>query len=196
LQNAWNKYGESAFTFGVVATSDNPPELNALEVSFIASAPDGYNLKSGGYHDHHSPETRRKIGEKARGHKRWLGKKHRPESIAKMRQKTMSPEARQKISNAASRRGPVSAETREKIGKASRGRRLSAETRRKMSEAQRGNQKSLGHRHTPEARKKMSEARRAALARKTEAERRMSPEARRIRSDSGRAAWARRKEGM
>jgi len=134
LQNAWNKYGEEAFAFSVVARAKSATELNDLECSLIVTMGAEYNLKSGGYFDHHSEESRKKIGDAARGHKRWLGRRHTPETIAKMCQRTMSQEVREHLS------------------------RVAAATRLKMSEAQKGNSKSLGNKHTPEARKKMSDA--------------------------------------
>lgn len=67
-------------------------------------------------------DTRRKISEAAKGHTRWLGKKHTIES-------------KQKISEF--RKGKTaSIETKLKLSKAHKGKTVSEETRKKMSEAQ------------------------------------------------------------
>jgi len=49
LQNAWNKYGEAAFTFAIVATCEDYDDLDTLENAFISGnayfdEPVSYNI--------------------------------------------------------------------------------------------------------------------------------------------------------
>lgn len=85
-----------------------------------------------------------------------LGKKHRPETIEKLKriaqEREITPELRAKYSSG--RKGKThSLEARAKIRASKMGRILSPETRAKISKA------SKGHTHTPEARAKISAAR-------------------------------------
>ena len=90
LQNAWNKYGESAFEFSIVETmeSHNNDTLNDLEIKYIQMYRDEnrcYNIADGGDGFRGvvlTEEHRRKIGEKNRIN--MLGKKHNEETKRKM----------------------------------------------------------------------------------------------------------------
>ena len=72
LQNAWNKYGETAFVFEVLEECEFSV-INDKEVFWINhfdSTNNGYNLDSGGNNGkRHSEETKRKMSEAAKGEK-------------------------------------------------------------------------------------------------------------------------------
>lgn len=83
----------------------------------------------------------------------------------------LSAETRARMSESAKKRAPISEETREKLRKASTGRKhsketleklkaaksnVSAETREKLSAAAMGNKKTLGRKHSEESKAKMS----------------------------------------
>jgi group I intron endonuclease len=110
------------------------------------------------------------------GNRLWLGRKHSPETKAKIaaasRGRKLSVESKLKLS-AAHKGRIISAETRAKISAAAMGRKhsvetrkkmslskqnMSAETRAKMSLAMMGNKRTLGYRHSPETIKKLSMA--------------------------------------
>ena len=66
LQRAWNKHGEEAFQFDVVAEATTQKQLDKLEVQLIAELQTrnplyGYNLRSGGARGKHTEETKRKL---------------------------------------------------------------------------------------------------------------------------------------
>lgn len=103
----------------------------------------------------HSPETIEKLRRHAK----------LPETIERRRGRTLTPESRNKLSQA--KRGhAVSPETRERIGQKSRGRVPSHETREKLSRSSKGRKWSPATREqmkqretTPETREKISRAR-------------------------------------
>lgn len=135
LQNAWNKYGESAFEFAVVEVVSDPSSLDDLEMKYIAEykgSDKSYNLHqggSGGYNlgKHLSDKTKRKIGEKNRIN--MTGRKASAETRAKM---SSSHLARYKN---------WTSEDREKFGKlmseCASGYSWSEEAKKKFSEKQR-----------------------------------------------------------
>jgi len=160
LQNAFDKYGETAFEFSVLEEA-KPEDLLEREQDYLDLLCPEYNL---------SP-----IAGSAMGCKRSLEARRKISDT--MRGRTLSAEHRRRMSEA--RRGErnynygkhLSEETRSKIGVALRGRTLSEETRHKMSEAQRGRVFSKEHRrklseahkgksHSEETRRKMSESHR------------------------------------
>lgn len=75
LQSAWNLYGSDAFLFEKIAHASCVTELDELEKYLIrehqSDNPEfGYNIFSGGHHQHSVPdETRRLIGEANRGNR-------------------------------------------------------------------------------------------------------------------------------
>ena len=136
LQRAWNKYGEEAFEFNLLDSSESPEEIDRIEVLLIAWYKEldlCYNHESGGH----------------------VLIEHSPETIEKLRQATlkqfengMPEETKQKIGEASSGRepwnkgksgyknGPASEETIEKNRQARLGKKDSEETKKTKSEAQ------------------------------------------------------------
>lgn len=108
LQNAWNKYGENAFEYGVLGTYKNE-KLNGREIYWIkrfdALNPEkGYNLQSGGNSNFKpSKKTRKKISNAKKGEKHHMwGKKHKPSTIKKIsdagRKRKQTEYTKQKLS--------------------------------------------------------------------------------------------------
>ena len=136
LQRAFDRDGEDAFTFEVIAPCD-PGSLLEWEQAFIDAGEPEYNILrvagGGRYGIAHSPETKAKMSAAAQGHtlsaesraklsasrtgkklppftqehrekmgaaqignKRWLGKKHKPETIEKIRAAALEREARKR----------------------------------------------------------------------------------------------------
>ena len=140
FQYAWNKYGEKAFEFLVIdETAKNINQLNTLEIFYISTIPNLYNIQDGGRNNSPSAETRRRMSKamkgntNAKGHKHSLGIRKKISEAGKGR--IPSVETRRKISEANQRRLPVSLETRRKMSEAHKGKRFSAEHKRKISEA-------------------------------------------------------------
>ena len=127
LQNAWKKYGETAFEFHPLWKLPAYPELlNKYEKIMIGDFYNNrsrcYNLKEGGGSSGRlSEETCQKMSEAKRGenHPMWG--------------KTLSEETKQKMSEALAGR-TLSEEHKQKISEAQIGRIHSEETKRKMSE--------------------------------------------------------------
>jgi len=173
LSNAIAKYGWAAFDYDVLELCA-PERLNAAEVEWIAKLgslhPAGFNLTTGGQRWSFTDEVRKRISEKTREFMtpEWCARR-----AAKLRGVPKSPEHRAKIG--AAHTNPIniaritemarnqSAETREKIAAAHRGKKLSEETRVKISAAKQGSTRAPW---TPEQRVKMSEAMRAGWARR------------------------------
>ena len=150
LQSAWNKYGESAFVFSPIIYCGEEHLLEVEQV-LLNRNKNGYNIAT----DAEAP------------HK---GKRHRPESIEKMRQakigKKRTPETIEKM-----RLGNLgrkqSTETKEKQRKAQLGRKYPPETIERMRQANIG--KNLGRKRTPETKAKMRQSRLAYFQRIKEA---------------------------
>lgn len=71
LQNAWNKYGESAFVFEVITYATTKKELNMLEAETIKANnllndQFGYNIKAGGDNKLQSSQTKLKLSKTKR----------------------------------------------------------------------------------------------------------------------------------
>lgn len=87
----------------------------------------GYNIESGGYHHRDMSEsTRKKLSERfSNGRANFLGKKHSPESLAKMSQShkghKLSEETKRRMSEAQKNRKPISEHTRKLLSEAKRG---------------------------------------------------------------------------
>jgi group I intron endonuclease len=113
-----------------------------------------------GLHGHRfSDDHRRKLGEAQAGNTKWLGRKHKPETRAKMSVK-MSGENNPNYGKTFTK------EYRKKLSEAQKGRRHSDETRRKMSQAAKGNTRAKGHKQTEEHKQRAIEARAATRMRK------------------------------
>lgn len=94
LQNAFNKYGEQGLVFEkllVCAPEDlllyeqqyldfYKPEYNIVQIA--GSGPNRKGIP-------HSLEHRQKLSKALIGNTRWVGKKHKPETIEKMRQRAL-----------------------------------------------------------------------------------------------------------
>ena len=138
LQNAWNKYGEEAFTFDVLELILLPEMLTTREQYYLDKlkpfGSKGYNMSrdaSSRLGIKHTPETRAKMGLSK------IGKKHTPEARAKMG----LPHIGNKY-NLGRERSP---ETREKLRQANlgkpspmKGKTTSPETREKLRQANLG----------------------------------------------------------
>lgn len=69
LQNAWNKYGEDAFTFEVIEECSTKELLNEAEerwITYYKSFKAHYNIKDGGKHTRHTKESTRKMSQVAK----------------------------------------------------------------------------------------------------------------------------------
>ena len=172
LKRAIEKYGKDAFTYEILHDGIIPEFLGDLEIEAIAKydtvVPNGYNLTHGGEGGIPSEETRKKLSGE-RNH--FYGKKHSPETRRKLSEaakgRVISEETRRKLSEA--RTGEKnhlygkrhSTETRRKISEAGKGRVISEETRRKLSEAGKGriphNKGVFGRQQSKETCRKISE---------------------------------------
>ncbi len=144
LQNAWNKYGEQAFTFEVVEYV-LPMSLTAREQYWFHKLNPfdrkGFNI----YREAGSP----------------LGTKQTPEQIEKMRQtklgRKQSPEhIKNRTQQAIGRK--ASPEWVENNRQSHLGHKPTSETREKMSQVHLGHIRNLGYKHTIEAREHMRQA--------------------------------------
>jgi len=150
LQRSYDKHGESAFRFAVLAYCD-PGDLVRLEQSFIDGFRPEYNIAKDARAPmlgrRHTKDAKKRISAGGRGQRR-------------------SEETRRRISAAqkGQKRGPLPESTRRKISEAMQGNthclgnKLSEEHRRKISEAGVGNTRSLGHHPSAETRRRMSAA--------------------------------------
>lgn len=174
LQRAWNKHGAHAFTFEILEHVEKK-SLIAREQQWIwffdaANPARGYNVQpiagssmgrvvseatkaliaSRAKERWQSPELRAKYLETHRG---MLGKKHKPESLARMAfiasGRTHSAESRAKIAAASKARG-ISKETRAQMAASSRGKQRSAEQKNRIAVAMLGNQNTKGYKHSDE----------------------------------------------
>jgi len=123
IQSAYNKYGADAF---VITVLDLCPieRLTEREQHYIDTlrpyVPSiGYNCG-------------------ARAEHPMLGRKRPPEVIQKMRERKASPETRKRMSEAAKRQPPRSAESNRKTSEGNKGRKHTPESLRKITEASRG----------------------------------------------------------
>lgn len=128
LQRAWNKYGAAAFEFRIVEVTA-PEHAVAQEQVFI-----NYWKTADKTHGYNMSPTAGSI----------FGLKY-------------SAEAREKMSAANRRRGPVSDKTRAKMSSAKKGRAHTAKSRQNMAAAQ------VGRVHSEATRKKMSLSRKSAM---------------------------------
>ena len=146
IGRALHKYGEENFVWVILEECDSREQLDEREIYWIKTlntkAPNGYNLTDGGegvLGFHLSFETRAKIAASNKGKVRSAEQRARI-SKSKIGNKNsagrvFTAEHCARIS-ASKMRHPVSQETREKLSKLKKGKKLSLETRAKMSESQ------------------------------------------------------------
>ena len=158
LQSAWNKHGETAFTFTVIEEVTDSAALLQREqfwIDTMCAVRFGYNLTptaGSPLGTRHSDETKRRM---SLAHS---GKKKTPEHVENVRAalagRKMTDEQRQKMRDKklGVKRGPYSAEHRAKISLALTGKEISLESRAKMSLAK------IGKKHSPEVRARRGKA--------------------------------------
>lgn len=163
LQRAWNKYGESSFSFEVIDHVLEPDKLFEAEsrhiTSFRSADPKfGYNLcpvagsTLGIKLGPHSASHRKKIGAAQKG------KIISPEALANlsraMKGRVITEAWRQNIRNGmiGKKFGPLSAEHKAKISAVHKGKKISAEQRAKLLAA------NTGRRHTDDDKQKKSKS--------------------------------------
>lgn len=152
------KYGKENFTVEEIDGANSLTELNYLEEHYIymhnSLAPFGYNLMSGGGNrGNHSEQTIKKLSENCAGERHhFYGKKHSEETKQKIAQskigkkREFNEEWRKNLSEAGKGNknglGYVpTKETREKLSKTSRGRKMPPRTEehsKKLSESLKG----------------------------------------------------------
>lgn len=143
LQNAWNKYGEDAFVFRVVAVVEDFSELSAVEQAFLDEhhgTRQCYNFAR--YTDHSTrgtirpPKHRAAISNSLKAY--YAEHSHPLKGVPR------SDQTKALIS--ANRAGkPVSQSTKEKIRQARLGTTASEETRAKLSAIRKGKERSTEH---------------------------------------------------
>lgn len=140
LQNAWNKYGSDAFAFEILEIVEDISVLLEREDFYIQSRISVYNhrrIASSNLGVRWPDDARESNRQRVRAE--WSGnEERRAKARALALRQWQDPEIRAKRLAAIHNRGPVSEETRAKIGKARRGRKASEETRAKQSAAHRG----------------------------------------------------------
>jgi len=152
LQNAWKKYGETAFEFHPLWKLPPDPELlNKYEKIMIGDFYNDrsrcYNLREGGGNGRLSETTKQRMSEARRGEKNPMWRKTGEDHPSWGKKHT--EETRQKISEALTGR-TLSDEHRRKLSEAHTGKTLSEETKQKMSETR------TGKKRAEETKKKMS----------------------------------------
>lgn len=137
VYRAWRKHGAPTLTVLAIVEDEDLYETEKRAIAVFGTlAPGGYNLTEGGESSPaNHPDVRARIGTAHRG-------------------KTVSAEARARMSVAQRARAPASAETRAKIAAALRGRKKPPEHVEKVAAANRG------RKNTPDAIARMSAANR------------------------------------
>jgi group I intron endonuclease len=150
LQNAWNKYGGEAFTVSVLEFTEAGALIEREQFWIDRLSPEYNTLRVAGscLGSVHTPETRAKISAALMGHKINVGRKHRPETIAKI-----------KAANTGQKRTP---EQVERIRAAGTGRVMSPEARAAMSRSR------TGQKRSHETRARLAESARRAHAKRRE----------------------------
>lgn len=143
LQNSWSKYGEAAFDFSVIEVVSSRDDLTKTEQVYLDGFESynrdiGYNAAKDATH----PTLGMPCTEEAKAKLRAVmtGKRHTPETVAKIRALKMGH--------------PVSAEARAKMS--------ASHTGKVMLDSQK--EKVRAYRHTPEAKERIGAAVRARLS--------------------------------
>lgn len=136
LQSAWNKYGESEFSFGIL---EHVPRELLLDrekhwMDFHESMKFGFNLISPERHEV-SEETRMRMSDSHKGVK--LSERHIASLSAARKGRVVSKEHREALSRA-NKGQIVSQEQRDYLSNLFKGRKMSDETKKKMSDARKG----------------------------------------------------------
>jgi group I intron endonuclease len=206
LQQAWVDPTEWEV---VILEQCDRGELLDREQHWIDSLDSGFNRTKNAFSPALDPLVAKKIGNSNRGRKnpalvlrnkvfKWMkGKKHRPESIAKMSASTMgmktgpaSEERKRKVAEAL-RGVPLTAERRAAISKARKGKPLTEKMKlhlKKLHESMRGK---AGHAHSEETKAKMSASRMGRISAKKGTT--SSEETKRKVSESLKAYYARKR---
>lgn len=161
MQNAWNKYGQSAFAFSILEIVEDPSNLIEREQHWLDKTQAvklGYNnspVAGSLLGFRHKEETKKKMSLVHTG--RIRSEEHRRNLSIANTGKKMSEEARQKMREAklGKKRSPHSPETKAKMSAAKLGKKATEETKQKLSLAM------LGRVLPPEVRLKMSIAQKA-----------------------------------
>ena len=132
LQNAWNKYGEDDFFYGVIEYCTEEEQF-ALEQQYIDAV--------------FAADIQLNVSERAGGGD--LGAEVNAKRSAAMKGKTFSDETRRKMSEACKGK-TYSAETKQKLSEANKGKTLSEEQKQKLSESLKGNTRHKGKQHNVE----------------------------------------------
>ncbi len=178
LQNAWNKYGEDNFEFGILIFCDAENTLLYEQLCLDKLKPE-YNIATNAFAPargvKRSDETKAKLRESHLGKTSRLGVKASDETKAKMREvqlgKKHSEESKEKMSNIllGNKRSlgyKHTEEAKQNMGKSHIGSKRSEETKEKMRNAQLGNKNCLGKKNnlgkkaSDESKAKMSESQR------------------------------------
>lgn len=178
VQSSWNKYGEDAFKFEILAEFESLDEMDMVEEALIqenisdplcmnqsmwAKTPmrGVYGPANPRYGTNISDAQKQALSEAAK--RQWAredprtGKKHSAETRAKISEKIQ-----QALAEGRGGKFIPSEETRQKMSQSLKGNKCalgvkrSEEERRAMSERMRGNKNWLGKKHTKESRQKMS----------------------------------------
>ena len=169
LQNAWNKYGESAFVFEVIEECENDT-LILREQFWIDSQKPAFNVAPAAGSPmlgrKHTQEARNRMSAARVGNQYSKGFKHTDETKALMSAsrtgQVFTPERCANIS--AAKKGKKFTPEHVEAMRQSHSR---PEVKAKISESRKGNQDWLGRKHTPESRQKMSESQKARYAKAT-----------------------------
>lgn len=153
LNAAILKYGKDAFEKRVIGFANSQPELDALEVSLIATHQAnnreiGYNIACGGSGGKQAPETVALRVSKTSGQKRSDEFRNKVSAVHKGAKRSAA--TREKISIAARSRRPPSPETRAKLSEAAKKARWDDERRARASAS------ATGKRHSQETKSKLS----------------------------------------
>lgn len=171
LQNSWNKYGESVFSFYVLEFVDDLDLLIIREqfwMDLTQCYENGYNKRRKAESNRgivFSEETRQKYREAQTGKKRAPFTKEHIQNMRKA-QRHRSPEQRKNMREAQRRRiSEMSFEQRNEMARRMRAGKkthvISAETRRRMSESKRGAKNPMyGRKHSLETRMRISQSER------------------------------------
>lgn len=149
LQRAWNKYGQSNFSFEILELCEENilDDIETKYIEFYDSRHNGYNIESGGNQNKHLSDMTKRLISKAH-----LGKVASDETKRKMSESRLGDKnpmygrnhtdaTKKKISenNKGKTSHVVSDEQKEICRQANLGKIVSEETRRKISEANKGN---------------------------------------------------------